>query len=98
MLAELGRKYFRDGVGPGVLRTWLQGISEATEAYPTDIELAIESAKAAADLSSRARRERIERSGLGDALVLATARVAGAKVLTGDPRFRGLEETAWLGG
>ena len=80
-----------------MLRRWLQGISEATEVYLIDNELAVESGKASLELSTKARRERIERPGLGDALVLATARVAGAKVITGDPHFKGLEDTVWLG-
>ena len=97
VLAELARKYLREGVDPGALRTWLRGISEATEVYPIDIELSIMSAESAAELSAKARREGIGGPGLGDALVLATARVVNARVVTGDPHFRGLEETVWLG-
>ena len=98
VLAELARKYHREGVGLSTLRRWLQGISEATEVYPIDTELAVESARASAELSNKARREKLQKPGLGDALVLATARVAQAKVLTGDPHLRGLQETIWLGG
>jgi predicted nucleic acid-binding protein len=96
VLAELARKYIREGVDTGILRTWLQGISEATQIFPIDIELSVLSAKAAVELSSKARREGIESPGLGDALVLATARIIDGKVLTGDPHFKGLEETVWL--
>lgn len=96
VLAELARKYIREGVDTGILRTWLQGISEATQIFPIDIELSVLSAKAAVELSSKARREGIESPGLGDALVLATARMVDGKVLTGDPHFKGLEETVWL--
>ncbi len=35
--------------------------------------------------------------GLGDAIVLATARRENAKVLTGDPDFENLEDAVWLG-
>ena len=96
VMAELARKYLREGVDARIIGAWLQGISEATEVYPIDIELSVVSAKAAVELMSKARRERIERPGLGDALVLGTTRVVDGKVLTGDPHFKGLEETVWL--
>ena len=35
--------------------------------------------------------------GLGDALIYATAIREGAKVLTGDPHFKGLEDVIFLG-
>jgi predicted nucleic acid-binding protein len=97
VLAELARKYLREGTSRTTVRRWLRGISEATEVYPIDDELAIESARASEELTSKAQRERIDKPGLGDALVLATARAARAKVLTGDLHFRGLQETIWLG-
>lgn len=97
VLAELARKYLREGVDTKVLRGWLQGISEATEVFPIAIELSVQSANAAIELSSRARAEGKQSPGLGDALVLATARVVDGKVLTGDPHFERLEETVWLG-
>lgn len=97
VLAELARKYLREGVDPGILRRWLQGISEVTEVYGIGVELAGESAKASVELMTKSKKEDLSKPGLGDALVLATARATGAKVLTGDPHFRGLPETAWLG-
>jgi predicted nucleic acid-binding protein len=97
VLAELARKYLREEVDPEVLEATLLGISEATEVVPIDIPLCVGAAQAAKELSAKARRERVEKPGLGDALVLATARGAGAKVLTGDRHFKGLDETIWLG-
>jgi predicted nucleic acid-binding protein len=97
VLAELARKYLREGVDPALLKTWLQGISEATEVYGIDSGLAFKSAEASAELVAKARKENLSRPGLGDALVLATARAAQGQVLTGDLHFRGLRETLWLG-
>jgi predicted nucleic acid-binding protein len=96
VMAELARKYLREGVDARTIGAWLQGISEATEVCPIDIELSVVSAKAAVDLTLKARRDRIESPGLGDALVLGTTRVVDGKVLTGDSHFKGLEETIWL--
>jgi predicted nucleic acid-binding protein len=43
------------------------------------------------------RKEKVRRWGLADSVVLATARIAGAKVVTGDRHFQDLkEETVYL--
>jgi predicted nucleic acid-binding protein len=55
---------------------------------PVDEEIAIKGAKF--------RHERDW--GLGDALIYATAIREGAKVLTGDPHFKGLKDVTYLGG
>jgi len=54
---------------------------------PVDEEIAVGGAKL--------RHERDW--GLGDALIYATAIREGAKVLTGDPHFRGLSDVIFLG-
>ena len=97
VLAELARKYLREGEDIALVRRWLQGISEATEVHHIDLDLAIEAGMDYGELMSKARKEGLERPGLGDALILATARVTQSRLLTGDPHFRGLKETLWLG-
>jgi predicted nucleic acid-binding protein len=97
VMAELARKYIREGTGQRTVRRWLQGIVEATEVYGIDTDLAIESALASVELAEKSKKEKVEPPGLGDALVLATARANQAQVLTGDPHFKGLPETVWLG-
>ena len=97
VLVELARKYIREGTDQRTVQRWLQGISEASEVYGIDTELAMRSALASMELVERSRKERLEPPGLGDALVLATARANEAQVLTGDPHFKGLRETIWLG-
>jgi predicted nucleic acid-binding protein len=58
--------------------------------------LAEESARAALELAGKAREGGLGTPGLGDAIVLATARICRAHVITGDPHFKGLPETQWL--
>lgn len=98
VMAELARKYVREGTDQQIVRSWLQGIAEATEVYGIDAELAMESALASIELVAKSKKERLEAPGLGDALVLATARTNRARILTGDSHFRGLPDTIWLGG
>ena len=64
-----------------------RAISSRCYLIPVDEEIAIKGAKF--------RHERDW--GLGDALIYATAIREGAKVLTGDPRFKGLKDVIFLG-
>jgi predicted nucleic acid-binding protein len=96
VLAEIARKYFREGEHPVAIRRWLHTISEATQVIEIDIPLAEDAARKSIDLARKAREEGLRRPGLGDAIVLATAKVWRAHVLTGDPHFKGLPETLWL--
>jgi len=96
VLAELARKYFREGEDAARIRGWLQIVLEATEVTEIDIPLAEESARASEELLKKARAEGLQKPGLGDAIILATARVLGAKLLTGDLHFKNLPETTWL--
>jgi predicted nucleic acid-binding protein len=97
VLAELARKYAREGEEVSRVREWLQAITEATLVPEIDIPLAEEAAKTSIDLLEKARNEGLRKPGLGDAIVLATARNLEAQLLTGDPHFKGLPETICLG-
>jgi predicted nucleic acid-binding protein len=96
VLAELARKYLREGEEPATIRNWLKTISEATQVVEIDIRLAEESAKASLQLTNKAREGRRRKPGLGDAIILATARTWRSRLLTGDSHFKGLPETLWL--
>ena len=96
VLAEVARKYLREGLGEDVVLKRLTAMAEATDVVPIGVELALESAKCYLELSEKARREGAEAPSLFDALVLATARVLDARVVTGDEHFKNLSETLWV--
>ena len=96
VLAELARKYVREGEDIVAIRRWLSSVTESTQVVEIDTKLAEESAKASLELTRKAKEERLTKPGLGDAIILATARVWQAQVLTGDSHFRGLPETLWI--
>jgi predicted nucleic acid-binding protein len=96
VLAEIARKYLREGTSEQIVRSRLQIISENSEISHTDATMAVASGKAYIEIDERAKREKITKPSLFDAIVLANARVNEAKVLTGDRHFRGLPETLWL--
>jgi predicted nucleic acid-binding protein len=96
VLAEIARKYLREGAREQIIRSRLQTIAESSELSYIDEATAIGSGKAYIEIQEKAKKERIDKPSLFDAIVLATARVNKAKVLTGDPHFRGLPDTIWL--
>lgn len=97
VLAELARKYLREGEDPTAIRRWLETITQASQVVEIDVGLAEESARASIQLVEKARKEGLQKPGLGDAIVLATTRRIQASLITGDPHFRGLPETIWVG-
>jgi predicted nucleic acid-binding protein len=49
------------------------------------------------ELVERAKERKLKAPSLFDAILLATARTLGAKLLTGDEHFKGIDETIWIG-
>ena len=97
VLAEVARKYLREGFGEDVILKRLKAMTETTDVVPVGVELALESAKCYLELTDKAKMERTSVPSLFDALVLATARVLDARVVTGDEHFKNLSETLWVG-
>ena len=97
VLAEVARKYLREEVGEETTRARLSMILEASEPAHVDDLLAIEASKAYFELQKKAKARGLRKPSLFDALVLASARRNGARVLTGDEHFEELPETLWMG-
>ena len=97
VLAEIARKYVREGIDEDVTRQRLSVIEEASEPAYIDDEVAIGAAGAYLHLVKKAKDEGLEKPSLFDALVLAIARKNDGKVLTGDEHFKNLQETMWMG-
>lgn len=97
VLAELARKYIREGRSPADVSNRLTEIDEVSELSHVDQSVALASAAAYSELESRSEESSLAKPGLFDAVILATARVNDAKVLTGDRHFKGLPDTLWVG-
>ncbi|QQG48224.1 MAG: PIN domain-containing protein [archaeon] len=95
--AELTTKYLRAGEGQSSIRNWLSLTNGATEVLGINIPVAEESARASLDLTKRAKERGLSKPGLADEIVLATACIKQAEVLTGDPHSKGLSGVVWLG-
>ncbi len=97
VLAEVARKYTREGATAPTIRKRLAKMLESSEPVDVDADLALEAAKATVQLERRAESSGLRKPSLFDGIVLASARRNDAKVLTGDEHFKDLAETIWLG-
>ena len=97
VLAEVARKYVREGVAEPTIRKRLATILETSEPVEVDADLAVEAARAAVKLDKRAASSGLRKPSLFGGIVLASATRNEAKVLTGDEHFKGLAETVWIG-
>jgi predicted nucleic acid-binding protein len=89
VLAEVTSKVVRSGKDPAI--AW-----QALRAWSTILPLDAETARAAGGLHA-AYRVKIRDFALADAIVLTVSRKLRAKVLTGDPHFRGIKGVEFLG-
>ena len=96
VLAEVARKYAREGAEERIIQTRLQQIEDASNIVGLDAELALEAAKCYLTMEADAKKRKLTLPSLFDAVVLATGRSLDAKILTGDQHFKGLAETLWL--
>lgn len=96
VLAEIARKYYREGVKEEIILKRLLAISEISIIVIINEEVAIEAAKSYLELREVARKRKLRSPSLFDAIVLAIARKLKAKVITGDEHFRSLPETIWI--
>lgn len=97
VLAEVATICERGGFPDKLISQELEAIGEASDVVPIDSSIAIGAAHALTELRDLARERKAPLPGLSDALVLATARIERTGVLTGDPHFRSLPETIWIG-
>ena len=96
VLAEVAHRCLQEGMKEDVVRLELRAMAESSTIVPIDTELATAASQATSELRASARARRLPSPGLGDGLVLATARRFGSELLTGDAHFQGLPETLWL--
>jgi predicted nucleic acid-binding protein len=93
VLAEISRKYLREGAEDSRVRSRLETITSASIITPVEVEVAMKAGEAFLELAEKAAKRRHRTPSLFDAIVLATARVYDSKALTGDEHFEGLSET-----
>jgi predicted nucleic acid-binding protein len=96
VLAEIARKYVREGADDKTVDARLETIIVASTIAHVDAKLALEAAKCYLELVAKARKTKLNLPSLFDAIVLATGRSLKSKIVTGDEHFRNLSETVWV--
>jgi predicted nucleic acid-binding protein len=96
VLAEMARKFLREGTDEKTIAEWLEIITDASEIAQIDSAIALEAAKSQNILSEKAKKLRQNTPSLFDVIVHATAKISQCKILTGDEHFKDLPETIWI--
>jgi predicted nucleic acid-binding protein len=96
VLAEIARKYHREGFEEAVIKSRLEQIAAVSNIFCLDPESALESAACYKALQENASKSKLATPGLFDAIILAAGRVLHAKILTSDLHFKDLAETMWI--
>lgn len=97
VIAEIARKYMREGVNEQTILERLMTIEETSDIISIDKDIALESAKCYLELTEKAKTRKLKSPSLFDAIVLATARRLDAKIVTGDEHFKQVNGTLWIG-
>jgi predicted nucleic acid-binding protein len=97
VLAEIARKYVREGASEETVNARLLVISSASDIAHLDLETAAETAGCYSELLANAKSSKLNSPSLFDAIVLGTGRTLKSKIVTEDEHFRNLPETIWLG-
>ncbi|MBS7649449.1 type II toxin-antitoxin system VapC family toxin [Candidatus Bathyarchaeota archaeon] len=97
VLAEVARKYLREGMGEEDVVKRLDFIVASSIVKEIDTELSVMAAKAYLELSEKAKAKGLKKPSLTDGIVLATGRTLKAKIVTGDEHFKGLNEVVYIG-
>ena len=96
VLAEIARKYIREGNEERMVDARLEIVNSASNIVHIKTKLALEAAKCYLELATKCRRSRLNTPSLFDAIVLATGRSLKSKIVTGDEHFKSLSDTIWI--
>lgn len=97
VLAEIARKYIREGADEKTVDARLEVIVSASNITHVDAGIALEAARCYVELLTHAKRSNLSTPSLFDAIVLATGKLLESKILTGDKHFKNLPEIVWVG-
>ena len=97
VLAEIARKYVKEGAEEKTVDARLETITAASNIAQIDTKIALEAARCYMQLVTDAKKAKLKAPSLFDAIVLATGILLESKILTGDEHFRNLSETLWIG-
>jgi predicted nucleic acid-binding protein len=92
VLAEIGRKYIREGANEKEVKNRLKFIEENSIVACLDADISIEGGKAFLELLEKSKKEGKNKPALTDSILLALARKYSAKIVSSDKIFEGMKE------
>ncbi|HID17691.1 TPA: type II toxin-antitoxin system VapC family toxin [Candidatus Bathyarchaeota archaeon] len=98
VLAELTRKYRKEGANARILEARLSRIFKISRIISVDKNVAMKAAEIDFELRKKAKESKLKEPSLLDAMVLAATKILGATLITGDERLKGRPEVFWIGG
>ena len=97
VLAEIARKYLREGFEEGEVARRLEFIEAKTQTIPVDAKIALEAAKKYLKLQEHAKKYKLRTPSPADAIVYTTAKTLNTKLVTGDKLFKKLPDIIYIG-
>ena len=97
VLAEISRKYLREGVNPEIVRKRLLFIEAMTEIVNLTVEIALKAGETYLELLQYSKRVKGRTLSLADAVVYSIALLLGEDLVTGDKLFKGLPRVLYIG-
>jgi len=97
VLAEVSRKYMREGVSPGIVRKRLLFIEAMTEIVDVTIEISLKAGEVYLELLQHYSRVKCRTPSLADAIVYSTALLLDTDLVTGDKLFKNLPRVLYIG-
>ena len=97
VLAEISRKYLREGVSPEIVGKRLLFIEAMTEIVDVTVEIALKAGETYLELLQHSKKVKGRTPSLADAIVYSTALLLGEDLVTGDRLFRNLPHVLYIG-
>ena len=97
VLAEISRKYLREGVSPEIVGKRLLFIEAMTEIVDITVGIALKAGETYLELLQHSKRVKGRTPSLADAIVYSTALLLGEDLVTGDRLFRNLPHVLYIG-
>mgnify|MGYP000163601119 CR=1 FL=1 len=97
VLAEISRKYLREGISPEIVRKRLLFIEAKTEIAQITVEIALKAGEVYHELLQLSRGIEGRKPSLADAIVYSTSLLLNTDLVTGDKLFRDLPHVLYIG-
>jgi len=95
-LAEVSRKYLREGFSPENVRKRLLFIEAMTEIVDVTVDIALKAGEAYLELLQHSSRVKWRTPKLADAIVYSTALLLDTDLVTGDKLFKNLPRVLYI--